>query len=56
MVDKSDFTTLILPPADKMAVVVTDSLNFHLDASLGRTTLQALLSFLTTAGVNVTTH
>jgi hypothetical protein len=39
-----------------MAVAVTDSLNNHLDIVRGKTTLQALLSSLTAAGVSVTTH
>jgi hypothetical protein len=39
-----------------MAVAVTDSLHFHLDTARGKTTLHALLSYLTAAGVNVTTH
>jgi hypothetical protein len=56
MVEKSDFTNSILPPADKMAVAVTDSLNYHLDTARGKTTLQALLSSLTAIGVNVTTQ
>jgi hypothetical protein len=56
MVGKSDFTNFILPPAHKIAVAVTDSLNYHLDNARGKTTLQALLPPLATAGVNVTTH
>jgi hypothetical protein len=56
MVEKSDFTDFIFPPADIMAVAVTDSLNYHLDSTRGRTALQTLLFSLTSAGVNVTTH
>jgi hypothetical protein len=57
MVENFDLSNFILPPADKMAVAVTDSLNDHLDTTRGKRTLQALLSSsLTTAGVNVTTR
>jgi hypothetical protein len=57
MAEKFAFTNFILLMAYKMAVAVTDSLNYHLDTARGRTTLQALFSSLTNAGViNVTTH
>jgi hypothetical protein len=39
-----------------MAIAVTDSMKYHLDTSRGRNTLQASLSSLTSAGVNITTH
>jgi hypothetical protein len=52
MVEKSDFTNFSLPPADKMAAVI-DSLNYHLDTTRGKTALQALLSSLTAAGVDI---
>jgi hypothetical protein len=55
-VEKSDFTNFIRPPANMMAVVVIDSLNYNLDNARGRTTLQALLISLTAAGINVTSH
>jgi hypothetical protein len=38
MVEKSGFAHFILPLADKMAVAVTVSLNYHLDTTQGRTT------------------
>jgi hypothetical protein len=56
MVEKSDITNFILPPVDKMAVTATDSLNYHIDIVCGKNTLQALVSYLTTARVYVTTH
>jgi hypothetical protein len=35
MVEKSDFTDFILPPADKMATAITDPINYHLDTARG---------------------
>jgi hypothetical protein len=54
MVETSDFTNFILPSDDKMAVAVTDSLN--LGTARGKTSLPALLSALTAAGVDVITN
>jgi hypothetical protein len=56
ILEKFYFTNFILPPADKMAVAVTDSLKYHLDTTRAKTTLQALLSSLAAHGVDVTTH
>jgi hypothetical protein len=39
IVEKSDFANFILPSADNMAVVVTDSMDYHLDTARGKTTL-----------------
>jgi hypothetical protein len=47
LMETSSFTNFILPPADKMVVVVTDPLNYHIDTPRGKTTLQALFSLLT---------
>jgi hypothetical protein len=55
MVKKSDFTNSILPLAYKMPVAVNDPLNYHFDTARGKTTLQALLSSLTAAGLDITT-
>jgi hypothetical protein len=46
----------MLPPADEMAATVTDSLNYHLGTDHGSTTLHALLSSLTAAGLDATQH
>jgi hypothetical protein len=56
MVETSDFTDFILPPADKMANEITNSINYNIDNVRGRTTLHALYSSLTTAGVDVSNH
>jgi hypothetical protein len=42
MVDMSDLPNFILPPADKMATAVTDSINYHLDTARGQSSLHAL--------------
>jgi hypothetical protein len=52
MVELSKFTDFVLPPADHMATTVTDSLNYHLDTTKGRTELHALHSSLTAPGVD----
>jgi hypothetical protein len=54
MVDLSDLTDYILPPAYKMARAITDSLNYHLNTTKGRNVLHAMRSNLTALGINVT--
>jgi hypothetical protein len=56
LIETSGFTNVNLPPADKMAIAVIDSMNYHLDTARNRTTLYALLSSLTAARVDVTMH
>jgi hypothetical protein len=52
MVEFSKFIDFIPPPVDQMATKVTDSLNYHLNTTKGRTGLQALHSSLTAAGID----
>jgi hypothetical protein len=53
VVDISDFTEFILPPADHMATTCTNSA-YHLDKTRGGTRLHTLLSILTTTKIDVT--
>jgi hypothetical protein len=55
-VETSDFTNFALPPTDKMAVVATDSLMYYFAITRRHTGFHALLSSITTAGVDVSTH
>jgi hypothetical protein len=54
MVELSDFKGFILPSDDKMFTAITDSLNYHLDTTKGRTGLHVVHSFLTAAGIDAT--
>jgi hypothetical protein len=56
MVEKSDFTNSLLPPADKMATAVIDNINYHIDTARGRNSLHALYPSLTAAGIDVSQH
>jgi hypothetical protein len=47
----SNLTDSSLPPTDEMATTVTDSLNYHPNATKGRTILHTLHSSLTAAGI-----
>jgi hypothetical protein len=55
-VEASDFTNFALPPTDNMAVVATDALTYYFAITRRHTRFHALLSSLTTAGVDVSTH
>jgi hypothetical protein len=56
MVEHSDLSDYILPPADKMATAVIDSNNCHLDTARGRTCLHNLSSSLAAAGIDVSNY
>jgi hypothetical protein len=56
MVENFDFIDCTLPPADKMATPVNDSMNYHLDTARGRTSFHTLYSSLTAARIDVSKH
>jgi hypothetical protein len=56
MLETFGFTDFILPTAEKMAVAVTYLLSYHLATARGQASPHNLMSFLTAAGVDVSTH
>jgi hypothetical protein len=56
LIETSGFTNFVLPPADIMALAVTDFLNYRLDTARGKTSLLVLQSSLTATRVDITQH
>jgi hypothetical protein len=63
MVEKTDFSDYILPPADKMATAAIDCINYHRDTAQGQTYTHTLHahhtrtpSSLTTVGIEVSNY
>jgi hypothetical protein len=52
MVELSNSTDFILPPADHMATAVTDSRNYHPNTATSKSGLHALHSSLIAAGID----